>query len=278
MPKELRAGAPDVQTSAMTQEAAADGPAALAVRDVVKSYGRVRALAGVSLTVRPGEFVALLGPNGAGKTTLFQLLSGLFTQDAGDIAVMGHDMRVDAVPALAGLGIVFQAPTLDLELSVRANLKFHAGLHGLPAAATQARIAADLERLGLAGRADDPARALSGGERRRIELARALLHEPRVLLMDEATVGLDPGSRRELLGLVRALRDQRALAVLWATHLCDEAALADRVIVLDRGRVLRDAAPAALVAEAGGADLETAFLALTGARDAVVPGVPGAGS
>jgi ABC-2 type transport system ATP-binding protein len=177
---------------------------------------------------------------------------------------MGHDMRASAVPALAGLGIVFQQSTLDLELSVTANLMFHAGLHGLPGAQAKPRIAADLERLGLAERAGDPVRTLSGGQRRRVELARALLHEPRVLLMDEPTVGLDPASRRELLALVRRLRDQRALAVLWATHLCDEAALADRVVVLHRGAKLRDTTPAALIAEAGAVDLEAAFLALTG--------------
>ena len=244
-----------------------DAPA-LAVRDVTKRYGRVTALAGVTLAVRAGEFVALLGPNGAGKTTLFQLLSGLFVADTGAIVVMGHDMRVDAVPALAGLGIVFQAPTLDLELSVRANLRFHAGLHGLPGRPAAARIAADLARLGLAERADDPVRALSGGQRRRVELARALLHEPRVLLMDEPTVGLDPASRRDLIALVRGLTGQRGLAVLWATHLCDEAEQADRVVVLDRGKVRRDAPPAALIAEAGGGTLEAAFLALTGGRDA----------
>jgi ABC-2 type transport system ATP-binding protein len=243
---------------------ATDNMPALAVRDVVKSYGRVRALAGVSLTVRAGELVALLGPNGAGKTTLFQLLSGLFLPDDGTIEVMGHDMRRDPVPALAGLGIVFQPQTLDLELSVVGNLLFHAGLHGLPRRSARARIAADLARLELAERAGDPVRLLSGGQRRRVELARALLHEPRLLLMDEPTVGLDPASRRELLALVRRLRDQRALAVLWATHLCDEAALADRVVVLHRGAKLRDAPPAALVAEAGAADLEAAFLALTG--------------
>jgi len=240
-------------------------PAALAVRDIAKSYGRIGALAGVSLSVHPGQFVALLGPNGAGKTTLFQLLSGLFTPDSGEIEVMGHDMRSNAVPALAGLGIVFQQPTLDLELSVTANLLFHAGLHGLPRERAKQRIAADLDRLGLAERAGDPVRALSGGQRRRVELARALLHEPRLLLMDEPTAGLDPASRRDLLALVRGLRDQRALAVLWATHLCDEAALADRVVVLHHGKTLRDSTPAALIAEAGGGDLEAAFLALTGA-------------
>jgi len=236
------------------------GPAALAVREIAKSYGRIVALDGVSLSVHAGEFVALLGPNGAGKTTLFQLLSGLFTPDSGEIEVMGHDMRANAVPALAGLGIVFQQPTLDLELSVTANLLFHAGLHGLPGKQAKARIAADLERLGLAERAGDPVRVLSGGQRRRVELARALLHEPLLLLMDEPTVGLDPASRRDLLALVR---DQRALAVLWATHLCDEAALADRVVVLHHGKKLRDSTPAALIAEAGAPDLEAAFLGLT---------------
>jgi len=151
---------------------------------------------------------------------------------------------------------------------VRANLRFHAGLHGLPGRPAAARIAADLARLGLAERADDPVRTLSGGQRRRVELARALLHEPRVLLMDEPTVGLDPASRRDLIALVRGLTGQRGLAVLWATHLCDEAEQADRVVVLDRGKVRRDAPPAALIAEAGGGTLEAAFLALTGGRDA----------
>jgi ABC-2 type transport system ATP-binding protein len=237
-------------------------PTALIVRQVVKSYGRVRALDDVSLEVRAGEFVALLGPNGAGKTTLFQLLSGLFTPDAGEIEVMGQDMRKNAVPALAGLGVVFQQPTLDLELTVSANLLFHAGLHGLPRRLAKARVAAVLDRLGLNDRAGEPVRNLSGGFRRRVELARALLHEPSLLLMDEPTVGLDPGSRRDLLQLVREVRDQREVAVLWATHLCDEAATLDRVIVLDRGKVLRDTTPAALIAEAGAADLEDAFLGL----------------
>src|SRR5271170_4984420 len=147
---------------------------ALTLANVVKSYGTIRALDGVSLTASAGEFIALLGPNGAGKTTLFQLLSGLFVPDAGRIEIMGHDMRSDPVPALARLGIVFQQPTLDLELSVTGNLLFHAGLHGLPRERAKQRIAADLDRLGLAERAGDPVRALSGGQRRRVELARAL--------------------------------------------------------------------------------------------------------
>ena len=241
-----------------------EGAPALLLDGVVKTYGAVRAVDGVSLRASPGEFIALLGPNGAGKTTLFQLLSGLFVPDAGRIEIMGHDMRRDPVPALGLLGIVFQQPTLDLELSVTGNLLFHAGLHGIPRAVAKARIARELARLGLAERAHDKAAQLSGGNRRRVELARALLHEPRVLLMDEATVGLDPGSRSDLLKLMLSLRAERSVAVLWATHLCDEVPDADRVVVLHRGKVLADTAPAQLMASAGAATIEQAFLAMTG--------------
>jgi ABC-2 type transport system ATP-binding protein len=237
---------------------------ALLLDNVVKTYGATRAVDGVSLRVMAGEFVALLGPNGAGKTTLFQLLSGLFVPDSGGIAVMGHDMRRDPVPALAQLGIVFQQPTLDLELTVMGNLLFHAGLHGIPRAVARARIEKELARLGLADHAYRKAAQLSGGNRRRVELARALLHEPRLLLMDEPTVGLDPASRGNLLKLILALRAERSVAVLWATHLCDEVTDADRVVVLHRGKVLADMTPAGLVASAGTATIEQAFLALTG--------------
>jgi ABC-2 type transport system ATP-binding protein len=237
---------------------------ALLLDNVVKSYGSVRAVDGVSLAAKPGELVALLGPNGAGKTTLFQLLSGLFVADSGRIEVMGHDMTRDAVPALARLGIVFQQPTLDLELTVSANLMFHAGLHGIPRAVAQARIDKELARLGLADRAHDKTAQLSGGQRRRVELARALLHEPRLLLMDEPTVGLDPQSRSDLLALMLSMRAERSVAVLWATHLCDEVGDADRVIVLHRGKVLADTTPKALVASAGAKSIEEAFLKMTG--------------
>ena len=245
-------------------EGAKSAPALL-LEQVVKTYGPVRALDGVSLVAEPGEFIALLGPNGAGKTTLFQLLSGLFVPDSGRIVVMGHDMLRDPVPALAQLGIVFQQPTLDLELSVNANLQFHAGLHGIPRAVARGRIARELARLGLAERANDKTAQLSGGNRRRVELARALLHEPRLLLMDEATVGLDPASRGDLIRLMLNMRAERNVAVLWATHLCDEVADADRVVVLHRGKVLADTTPAELVAAAKVATVEEAFLAMTAA-------------
>ena len=238
---------------------------ALLLDNVVKTYGSVRAVDGVSLTAKSGEFIALLGPNGAGKTTLFQLLSGLFAADSGRIEVMGHDMGRDPVPALARLGIVFQQPTLDLELSVTANLMCHAGLHGISRAVAEPRIQKELARLGLAERAHDKTAQLSGGNRRRVELARALLHEPRLLLMDEATVGLDPGSRRDLIAALHDEVRERGVAILWATHLCDEVADADRVIVLHRGKVLADTTPRKIVVDAGTATIEEAFLAMTGA-------------
>jgi len=241
-----------------------EGALALRLDNVVKTYGVIRAVDGVSLAATAGEFIALLGPNGAGKTTLFQLLSGLFVPDSGRIEIMGHDMRRDPVPALAKLGIVFQQPTLDLELTVTGNLLFHAGLHGIPRAVARPRIEKELARLGLAERAHDKAGQLSGGNRRRLELARALLHEPRVLLMDEATVGLDPASRGDLLELILSLRAERAVAVLWATHLCDEVSNADRVVVLHHGKVLADTTPAELAARQGAASIEQAFLAITG--------------
>ncbi len=239
----------------------------LEVQGVRKAYGARPALKGVDLAVRAGEFVALLGPNGAGKSTLFQLLTGLFDADAGELRVCGEDMRRTPVRALGRIGVVFQQMTLDLDLSVEANLVFHARLHGIGGAESRVRIAAVLARVGLAERRADRVRELSGGNRRKVELARALLHRPAVLLMDEATVGLDPASRRHLLDEVLALR-AAGVGVLWATHLVDEAEAADRVLVLHRGELLAAGPPAGLTAAAQCASLSEAFLKLTGAPQA----------
>src|SRR5262249_13628936 len=150
--------------------------------------------------------------------------------------------------------------------AVPANLLSHTGRHGIPRSAAKPRIEAELARLGLADRARDKTAQLSGGNRRRVELARALLHQPKVLLMDEPTVGLDPASRSDLLKLLLAMRIERAGAVLWATHLCDEVGEADRVIVMHKGKLLADTTPQILVAAAGAATIEQAFLAMTGER------------
>ena len=251
-------------------QAVAAGEVLLSVRGVSKSYGARPALKGVDLEVRAGEFVALLGPNGAGKSTLFQLLTGLFNADAGEVRVCGQDMRVAPVRALGRIGVVFQQMTLDMDLSVEANLVFHARLHGIGGAQAKARIADALARLGLAERRGDRVRELSGGNRRKVELARALVHQPSVLLMDEATVGLDPASRRHLLDEVLALR-ATGVGVLWASHLVDEAEGADRVLVLHKGKLLAQGTPAELVAASGCATLAEAFLKMTRSGQAVEP-------
>jgi ABC-2 type transport system ATP-binding protein len=243
---------------------------ALSVADVVKAYGPNKALDGVSISVRRGEFVALLGPNGAGKSTLFQLLSGLFTPDGGAIEVGGHDIRKNAVPALSSLGIVFQSPTLDQELSILANLKFHTDLHGMRPRVARERIEAELAAVDLTERRHDHVRTLSGGNKRRVELARALLHEPSILLMDEPTVGLDPRSRREILTHVLKLKRDRQIAVLWATHLVDEAEESDRVVVMARGKVLKSGTPGDLRREMAAPSLSEAFLKLTGGESSEV--------
>ena len=245
----------------------ADGaPPTLAVQGLVKRYGQRAALDGLGFTLPPGSFTALLGPNGAGKSTLFQVLTGLFTADAGQALVMGHSLRNDAVRALAHIGVVFQQMSLDLDLSVARNLRFHADLHGLPRATAAQRIAAACEGAGISADLDRAVRELSGGNRRKVELVRALLHQPALLLMDEPTVGLDPKSRRDLLQAVTADVRQRRSSVLWATHLVEEAAAADRVLVLHQGKLLADGTPAEVAAALGGGALEEAFIRATQVR------------
>jgi len=227
-----------------------------------KSYGPKKALKSVSMTLYPGQFVALLGPNGAGKSTLVQILSGLFVPDQGDLSVLGFDIRKDAPKALAGLGVVFQQSSLDLDLSIRANLLFHTDLHGIPRAEAHARIQAGLQQHGLQDQAGAAVRSLSGGNRRKVELIRALLHKPKFLLMDEATVGLDPASRQDLMRSVEQLVQQGEVAVLWATHLVDEVANAHRLLVLNQGLIAFDGLPADLVEQSGQSSLEQAFLGI----------------
>ena len=232
----------------------------LDVENLHKAYANKPALAGLSLRLYPGEMVALLGPNGSGKSTLMQLLTGLFSPDQGHIQVLGHNMRTHASAALAGLGVVFQQSALDLDLSVQANLLFHTDLHGLPRRVAHPRIAEGLAWMGLDGQTNAVVRTLSGGTRRKVELVRALLHRPRLLLMDEATVGLDPGSRQQLLTAVRALATQAQVAVLWATHLLEEVEVADRVLFLKGGTLNFDGNRADFTTYVAAADPADGFL------------------
>jgi ABC-2 type transport system ATP-binding protein len=235
----------------------------LSVTGLSKRYGERLALDSLQLSLPRSQFVALLGPNGAGKSTLFQLLTGLFAPSAGEIRIAGFDLRRHARAALAQIGVVFQQLSLDLDLTVRRNLQLQADLHGLPRTLARERIAEGCARVGLSDELDCPVRALSGGNRRKVELVRAVLHRPGLLLMDEATVGLDPKSRRDLLGALRADVAERGCTVLWATHWVEEAQDADRVLVLHRGRLLADGPPAAVTAQLGGPTLEDAFVHAT---------------
>lgn len=215
----------------------------LIVQNLTKSYGAKQALKSISFEIQAGEMVALLGLNGAGKSTLLQLLTGLFSPDKGCIQVFGKDLNAHPSQALSGIGVVFQQSALDMDLSVNANLLFHTDLHGLPRQVAKLRIAAGLATMGLQGQAKDGVRGLSGGSRRKVELVRALLHQPRVLLMDEATVGLDPESRASMLATVRQLATQQKVGVLWATHLIEEIKVTDRVLFLEQGLIRFDGSP-----------------------------------
>lgn len=236
----------------------------LSVREVSKHYGALCALDRVSLEVAAGSFCVLLGPNGAGKSTLFQLLTGLFMPDGGEILIDGLSMRSQPARALARLGVVFQQQALDLDLSVARNLLLHADLHGLPRAQARSRIEQGLAQFELAGQGGRTVRELSGGNRRRVELIRALLHRPALLLMDEATVGLDLASRRALRSHIADCMRQQPMAVLWATHWIEEIEDAAQLVVLHRGRVLADGTQPAVTAALGEASLEQGFLKAVG--------------
>ena len=244
----------------------ADGPA-LALEHVGYAYGSRRALRDVGFEVPRGAVTILLGPNGAGKSTLLSLIVSLLALQEGDIRINGLSIRRNRAASLAPLGLVFQQPTLDLDLSVRRNLTYFAALRGMDAAKAAARIDAELARFALTERAGDTARTLNGGHRRRVEIARATLHEPDILILDEPTVGLDIPSRTALVADLHQ-RASEGMAVLWATHLIDEVWPQDRVVVLDRGAVRAAGTVDAVVAETGGATIGAAFAALIGKAEA----------
>lgn len=236
---------------------------ALAVRNLSHAYGARKALDDVSLNVARGAFAVLLGLNGAGKSTLFSLATGLYGARKGAVEIMGFDIAKAPGEALRRLGVVFQARTLDFELSLTQNLLYHAALHGIGPSEGKRLASEALARAGLAERAREKARDLSGGQMRRVEIARALLHKPSLLLLDEPTVGLDIRARADILAHLRALVAQENLAVLWTTHLIDEVEPKDQVIVLHQGCVLADGTAADIVAAQGADSIGGAFEKLT---------------
>jgi ABC-2 type transport system ATP-binding protein len=239
---------------------------ALEVDHVGHRYGARLALNDVSLTVKQSSFTVLLGLNGAGKSTLFSLITRLYAIRSGQIRIFGHDVANEPGAALSKLGVVFQSRALDIDISVRQNLLYHAALHGIATKRAGELIAQVLDRVTMADRSADRVGNLSIGQMRRIEIARALLHQPRLLLLDEPTVGLDIKARADILAHVRRLSID-GIGVLWATHLIDEAAAGDDVVVLHKGSVLAHGPVGDVVGQTGGADLRDAFNRLTGVAD-----------
>jgi ABC-2 type transport system ATP-binding protein len=240
------------------------GVPALELVSVRYAYGKRQALDDVTFSIAPGRFAVLLGLNGAGKTTLFSLVSHLFATRHGHIHVFGHDIDRKPGNALRQLGIVFQARTLDLDLSIYQNLSYHASLHGIGRRDADQRIHALLQSIDMSDRLHEKTRSLSGGQIRRVEIVRALLHRPSLLLLDEATVGLDIKSRATILADIRKLVREDNISVLWATHLIDEVGQADQVIVLNQGRLVANGPVSDVVRDAGAETINEAFSRLTG--------------
>lgn len=225
---------------------------AIEVRGVGFAYGDRVALSGIDLAVGEGEIFGLLGPNGGGKSTLFRLLSTLVPLQQGEAALCGCDLRRQPAEVRRRLGVVFQAACVDRKLTVAENLACAGTLYGLHGAELRAASRQRLAELGLADRAGDRAETLSGGLRRRLELAQALLHHPQLLLLDEPSTGLDPGARLDLWNVLRRLRDTHGTTIVLTTHLLEEADKADRLALLDAGRIVALDTPAALRTSVGG--------------------------
>ncbi len=234
----------------------------LEINNIKKYYGGFLALNNISLKLKTSELVVLLGPNGAGKSTLFSIITGLARADSGDCLINGNNVVSQNISALKSLGVVFQQSTIDLELTVLENLLFHARLHGLRVSSLKKIIENELQKNGLQKKINNKVRSLSGGERRKVELIRSLLHNPKMLLMDEPTVGLDPSSRAELLKKILYLKDSKSLSILWTTHLVDEAEKADKIIILNKGKVRAIGSVKKILSLANENNLAQAFLKL----------------
>ncbi|GBC77204.1 putative ABC transporter ATP-binding protein YbhF [bacterium HR08] len=224
----------------------------IVVERVTHRYGERIALREVTFEVKAGEIFALLGPNGGGKTTLFRILATALIPTSGEVRILGHDVRTHPERVRWHVGVVFQSPSVDGKLTVWENLRHQGHLYGLWGQGLKRRIETLLERFDLSDRAEEPVERLSGGLRRRVEIAKALLHEPSLLVLDEPTAGLDARARLDLWAYLQALRERRPLTIVFTTHHLDEGESCDRVAILDRGRLVALDAPGALKAEIGG--------------------------
>jgi len=238
--------------------------AVLSVYHVSYWYGSKQALDDVSFEVFPGRVTALLGPNGAGKTTLFSLITRLFDAPTGRIEICGRSASEWGARALGPLGVVFQQPTLDLDLTVKQNLRYFAALRGIKRKEADERMLRALKALDMEERIGERVRSLNGGHRRRVEIARALLHSPQLLLLDEPTIGLDDPTRRAIVRHVHELARADNIGVLWATHLFDEVEPNDDLLVINRGKIVARGKAKDVVAETGAKDLGGAFRLLIG--------------
>src|SRR6266851_773471 len=225
---------------------------AIEVADLSFSYGDRQALSAIEFTIARGEIFGFLGPNGGGKSTLFRLLSTLVPIQSGGARILGCDLRGATQALRRKIGVVFQSPSLDGKLTVTENLAIHGNLYGMRGARLKERTQAMLARLDVSERADDLVETLSGGLRRRVELAKALLHEPRLLILDEPSTGLDPAARRDFLNYLAELREREGITIVLTTHHMEEAERCDRIGVLDQGRLVAIAPPRELKSRVGG--------------------------
>jgi ABC-2 type transport system ATP-binding protein len=226
--------------------------AVIAVKDLVKSYGDVEAVRGIDLEVRPGEIFGFLGPNGAGKSTTINILCTLVKATSGSAFVAGFDVGDQADAVRANIGLVFQDPSLDQQLTARENLEFHAFIYDVPAAIRKQRIDEVLEMVELTDRADSVVMTFSGGMRRRLEIARGMLHTPHILFLDEPTIGLDPQTRRHIWGYLAELPKRHGVTIFMTTHYMDEAEYCDRIAIIDQGKIQAIGTPDELKAMVGG--------------------------
>jgi len=222
------------------------------VAGLVKRYGEIEAVRGIDLSVRAGEIFGFLGPNGAGKSTTISVLCTLLRPTAGSARVAGFDVVQDPSAVRRRIGLVFQDPSLDQELTARENLQFHAFLYGVPAGVRRRRIDDALAIVELTDRASSLVRTYSGGMRRRLEIARGILHYPRVLFLDEPTLGLDPQTRSRIWEYLQELRKREQITIFMTTHYMDEAEFCDRIAIIDRGTIVASGTPAELKSMVGG--------------------------